>query len=211
MGDSMKHTAQQPDNDSDASLPGVANKGFTRKNLILIVGAVLLFFVVAGAATYFVLDFLQTRAQEVLDTGDINIEQPQETSPTPDPEVIVEPPSIPTSELFTFRDIFVSVIKPVRPGTPGAGVDATRVVEPDVLYLLNIVVEDGVRKAVLELNRTTHTLAEGEVIPGTPWMVRSIGDRTAVVAFGDAPITLSIGHGAIADPSEPGVITPVAK
>lgn len=207
----MKHTDQPIGAESGAGGSGAANKGFARKNLVIIVGAVLLFFVVAGAAAYFVLDFLETRAQEALDSADINIEQPQETSPTPDPEEIVEPPSIPTSELFTFRDIFVSVIKPVRPATPGAGVDATRVVEPDVLYLLNIVVEDGVRKAVLELNTTTHTLAEGEAITGTPWMVRSIGDRTAVVAFGDAPITLSIGHGAVADPSEPGVITPVAK
>lgn len=207
MGDMM--TDKMKFSSAEGAEEPSASKGFARNSLVLIVGGVLLFFVVAGAATFFVLDFLETRAQQAADGVDVVAEQPEATAPAPGLEEIVEPAAIPSSELFTFRDIFKPVIRPTFAATPGA--PANGAAESDVLYLINIIVEDGVSKAVVLLNGATHTLAAGESIPGTPWMVRSIGDGSAVVAFGDAPITLSIGHGALADPSQPGVITPVAK
>jgi len=204
MTDKMK-----VDSASGATQDASATKGFARKSLILIIGAVLLFFVVAGAATFFVLDFLETRAQQALDEIEVIVEQPAETSPTPVPEEIVEPAAIPSSELFTFRDIFKPVIRPSAAVTPGAVATGTAGV--DRLTLVNIVVEDGVPNVVVDLNGVTHTLAAGESIAGTPWMVRSIADRSATFAYGDASIRLAVGVGAVVDPNEPGVITPVGK
>ena len=208
MGDMMTDK-MKVDPASGATQDASATKGFARKSLILIIGAVLLFFVVAGAATFFVLDFLETRAQQALDEIEVIVEQPAETSPTPLPEEIVEPAAIPSSELFTFRDIFKPVIRPSAAVTPGAVATGTAGV--DRLTLVNIVVEDGVPNVVVDLNGVTHTLAAGESIAGTPWMVRSIADRSAIFAYGDASIRLAVGVGAVVDPNEPGVITPVGK
>ncbi|MCL5887336.1 MAG: chorismate synthase [Actinobacteria bacterium] len=151
-------------------------------------------------------DVMQAQA---LDEIEVIVEQPAETSPTPVPEEIVEPAAIPSSELFTFRDIFKPVIRPSAAVTPGAVATGTAGV--DRLTLVNIVVEDGVPNVVVDLNGVTHTLAAGESIAGTPWMVRSIADRSATFAYGDASIRLAVGVGAVVDPNEPGVITPVGK
>lgn len=180
--------------------------GFASNRIVIVVGAVVLVLLLAVAAVFLVLNFLRGTSEDVLQ----NLEPVviDETTPTAEVE-IVEPEPLPYAELFTFRDIFDPVLKPALVATPGQ--EATPTLDPDVLYLLNVVVEDGVSKALLELNATQHILAQGESIPGTPWLVQSINSGSVVMLFGDAPITLSIGHGVITDETAPGARVPIAK
>jgi len=197
--------------DVQASGSGAADttkSGSIPRGLPIIVGAVVLFLIVAGVAIVVILNYLTGQADPAQDNVVAEVSESAQATPAPVPEPIVEPAPIASTEIFTFRDIFQPVLRP-RVATPG--VDATATLQPDVLYLLNIVVEDGVQKAVLQLNEVAHTLAQGEAIAGTPWQVRTIADGSVVMTYGDAPVTLSIGHGVIADETVPGVMTPVAK
>lgn len=182
--------------------------------IALIAGAVVLFLVVAAVATVLVLNFLggESETDDALNTGPgSTVSTP--TVPTGTSEAVVEPGAVPASDLFTFRDIFDPVLKP-RPFQEATPSDETTGVvdsDPETLYLLNIVVEDGVAKALLEFNTTRHTLAEGETISGTPWQVLSIGSNSVVMLYGDSRITLSIGQGVTTDGSSPGSTTPTTK
>jgi len=185
---------------------GRAPFGFASNRIVIVVGAVVLVLLLAVAAAFLVLNFLRGTAEDILQ----NLEPVvvEETTPTAEVE-IVEPEPLRYTELFTFRDIFDPVLKPSLITAPGQ--EATPTLDPDVLYLLNVVVEDGVSRALLELNATQHTLAQGESIPGTPWLVQSINSGSVVMLFGDVPITLSIGQGVITDETAPGARVPIAK
>jgi hypothetical protein len=95
------------------------------------------------------------------------------------------------SEVFTPRDPFQPVILPAS-ALEGIGSEAT---DPDTLTLLEIIEENGVLKAVLQLGADKHTLSAGEIISGTPWQVVSVGSSSAVMMYGDTQITLTVGQG----------------
>lgn len=181
--------------------------------IALIAGAIVVVLVVATIAIVLVMNFLrgESGSDDVLNQGQGSTVS---TSTVPAAsEAITEPGKIPKSDLFTFRDIFEPVLKP-RPSQVATPSDeATGAVDgdPDTLYLLNIVVEDGVAKALLEFNQVRHTLAEGETISGTPWQVLSIGSNSVVMLYGDSRITLAIGQGVTTDDSSPGGTTPTTK
>lgn len=193
--------------ESSTASKGKTSFGFASNRIVIVVGAVVLVLLLAAAAVFLVLNFLRGAAEDVLQ----NLEPvtAEETTPTAAAEAPVEPGPLPYTELFTFRDIFDPVLKPSLVATPAQ--EATPALEPDVLYLLNVIVEDGVSRALLELNETQHTLAEGEPIPGTPWLAQSINADSVVMLFGDVPITLAIGHGVITDETAPGARVPIAK
>jgi hypothetical protein len=95
------------------------------------------------------------------------------------------------AEVFTPRDPFQQI---VLPASALAGTDATAD-DANTLTLLEIIDENGVRKAVLQLGATRYTLAAGESIGGTPWQVVSVGTSSAVMLYGDTQITLTVGQG----------------
>ena len=113
-------------------------------------------------------------------------------------------PPVANSEVFTFRDIFEPLLKPVpsqttTDGTNGTddtgGDDDATPTASDTLYLNDIVTEDGELKAVLELDGETYTLGPGEGIEGTPWEVLRITDTQVTMLYGDTQVTLTIGQG----------------
>jgi hypothetical protein len=179
--------------------------------IALIVGAVVVFLGIAAAAVFLLLGFLGGVATDVVQDA-IDSGQPASSvgtstvTPTLEP---IEPGDVPYGDLFTFRDIFEPVLKP----TPAVveTETATTPGEPDTLYLLNIIVEDGVPRAVLEFNGSEYILAEGEEIPGTPWQVLSVGSNSVVMLFGDSRVTLAIGQGVTTDSTSPGTSTPTTK
>jgi hypothetical protein len=108
-------------------------------------------------------------------------------------------PELANSAVFTFRNIFEPLLKPIPEPTP----DTTATPTPDTetpttkgtLYLTDIITEDGVLKAVLSLDDETYTLAVGERIPGTPWQVLRLTSSQVTMLFGDVQVTLGIGQG----------------
>jgi hypothetical protein len=95
------------------------------------------------------------------------------------------------SEVFTPRDPFTKILIPVSELTSG-GTDG------NTLTLIEIVTDNGVRKAVLTLGSTTYTKAAGERLDGTPWQVVSIGNSNVVMLYGDTQMTLTVGQGIVA-------------
>lgn len=205
--------AGQPVADTPAAGTKQAFLSTPNGRIALIAGAVVIFLAVAAVVAAVVFNFIG---------GDPQIDDPLTpapgsvvTTPAAPAATAVEPKMIPSSDIFTFRDIFDPVLKP-RPAeeeTPAVGaVGADGVaMDPDTLYLLNILVEDGVAKVLVEFNEAQHTLAEGEAISGTPWQVLSIGSDSAVMLYGDSRVTLSIGQGVTTDAGTPGAVTPVTK
>lgn len=181
------------------------------KTIALVVGLAVLAIVV-GVVAAVVLNVLDDKDDgPELDPRErgSQTEQTQETSGTPqvpqpvgdDLLVAKEPaPPVANDRVFTFRDIFQPLLKPlVTTDTTDPTVtptpDTVTPTAPDVLYLQNVVTEDGVLKAVLLLNGETYTLASGEVIPGTPWQVLSVSSTSVTMLYGDKQVTLTVGQG----------------
>jgi len=189
----------------DALLDPEQKPGFFASStgrIVLIVSAVLGFLMVAGIAVAVVMTFfLGNAAEDLLTSGTTPGGSGSTTATTAaDP---VEPDEVPLSDVFTFRDIFDPLLKPaaaVDDETSDGGSSETSETadgEAGTLYLQNIVVEDGVSKAVLLYNGTMYTLPQGGTIPGTPWQVLSIGSTSVVMLYGDSQISLSVGQGVV--------------
>lgn len=106
------------------------------------------------------------------------------------------------SEVFTFRNIFIPLLKPKpEPTAPATSTTTPSTTDTEtpyargVLYLDRIVTEEGVSKAVLRYNDTTYTLGPGEGIPGTPWEVVSVSSTSVTMLYGDVRVTLAVGQG----------------
>jgi hypothetical protein len=102
-------------------------------------------------------------------------------------------------EVFTFRDIFEPLLKEIAAETPATGgesvTDTETPMAENVLYVTDIVSEDGELKVVATLNGQSYTLGEGESIPGTPWKVLRITSTQVTFLYGDVLVYLSIGQG----------------
>ncbi|MHB9003203.1 MAG: hypothetical protein ACYC6C_03960 [Coriobacteriia bacterium] len=190
-----------------------ANPNFlstSRGKIIVIAAAVVGFLVIAGIVAALVFTFvIKDAAQDALTDGQISQVTTSTAPVADDAQIIVEPALVPLSDLFTFRDIFDPLLTPVVTGdgtgtgtgggTTGTGTDGTGTFTgvANTLYLLDIVVEDGVTKAVMSLNGAEYRLARGETIPDTPWQVLSIGSSSVVMLYGDSQVTLSVGQGVV--------------
>jgi len=181
--------------------PG-AKQGFfstSTGKIVLIVGAVLGFLAVAGVVVVVVMTFFLGNAVNEAITNGLGTATSQTATDTAQSEAMVpiEPSDIPLSDLFTFRDIFEPLVKPAPEVDASADASATPEGEAGTLYLLNIVVEDGVSKAVLLYNSTQYSLPQNGVVSGTPWQVVSIGSSSVVMLYGDSQISLSVGQGVV--------------
>lgn len=211
-------TPQSPEQDpveNETGLPPVPqDAGFlstTRGKAIAIVGALVVFLVIGGLAVAAFLAFFATETAEDTGTEITSTVGSTTTTTTAGEEgVSAEPGAVALSEVYTFRDIFDPLIETggtdqqggsgEQPG--GDGDSFTPQVEADTLFLQDIVVRDGVTRAVLIWNGTTYELAQGEVISGTPWQVLSIGSESVTMLYGDEQVVLIIGQG-ITTPTQP--------
>jgi hypothetical protein len=111
-------------------------------------------------------------------------------------------------QVFTFRDVFEPLLKPIKKpatggttgggGTPSGGTTTpvdTNDYSAGTLYLLDIVTEDGVMKAVMVWDQDEITLTEGQSISGTPWKVLDITANSVIMLYGDQQVTLTVGQG----------------
>lgn len=109
---------------------------------------------------------------------------------------------IANSEIFTFRDIFVPLIKPL-PAETGASSTGTSTTPTDTvtptsngtLYLDGVVTQNGVLMAQLRYNGASYTLGPGGVIPNSPWEVLRVSSSAVTMLYGDVQVTLSVGQG----------------
>ncbi|MHB1016471.1 MAG: hypothetical protein ACYC2X_01080 [Coriobacteriia bacterium] len=189
--------------------PGATKQGFfstPQGRIVAIVGGLLVLGIVAGVAAAIILN--------IVNSGDTAGELVPSTPPAASAETTASAPDATTveaagpaaevrnSEVFTFRNIFEPLIKPLpEPAvpTPGTGTPSTTDTETPyaqgVLYLERVVSEDGVSKAVLRYNGQTYTLAAGEGLPGTPWEVFSVSSTSVTMLYGDVRVTLAVGQG----------------
>lgn len=112
------------------------------------------------------------------------------SAPAAQPTDTVKPvATVALSEVFVPRDPFMRVVMPASALTTGETTDE------NTLTLMDIIEDNGVRKAVLQLGANSYTLAAGEVISGTPWQVVSVDTASVIMLYGDSQISLSLGQG----------------
>ena len=171
--------------------------------IVAIVGGLAVLGIIAGVVMAILLQGLTGE-----DPDDLLVQPatPGATAPSPvaTGTVVAASPAaeVAYSEVFTFRNIFIPLLKPkpepTAPATSTATPSTTDTETPyarGVLYLDRVVTEDGEMKAVLRYNDTTYTLGPGEGIPGTPWEVVSVSSTSVTMLYGDVRVTLAVGQG----------------
>lgn len=157
--------------------------------------------IIAGIAVAIVLYVFGSAAVEELES---QIQQPPAAQNGDDTqaggaEVPTPADELPNSAIFTFRDIFVPLIKPlVDPATTAGTTTTTDTVTPtatNTLYLDGVVTQDGVLTAQLRWNGASYTLAAGGAIPNSPWQVLRVSSTSVTMLYGDIQVTLSVGQG----------------
>ncbi|HEY5432149.1 MAG TPA: hypothetical protein VIL06_01925 [Coriobacteriia bacterium] len=177
----------------------------TAGKAVLIAGAVVVLIIIAAAVGWFVIGPSSLGGS----TGTPGQPTGVVTNPAPNAPAT---PSAPASSTvatvpvapITSRDVFTprnpfTVITAATTAASSAGsgtnTDASAL-DPDEVYLTDIVTVNGVRKAVIAYGGSTYTLAAGEVIPTTSdWKVEKVLTNSVVVLFGDVSVTLTPGQG----------------
>jgi hypothetical protein len=145
--------------------------------------------------------------------ADIEVRAPQtpaasESSGTASPTTGVgtKVTAVGNDQVFTFRDVFEPLLKPVNQTTTNTNTTtntSTTTTTPvdssdysaDTLYLIDIITEGGVQKAVMVWDKEEMKLAEGQSIVGTPWKVLDIRESSVIMLYGDQQVTLTVGQG----------------
>lgn len=165
----------------------------------ILVGA-LLVLVVLGIGGYFAFSFFMSKSGQPAPSTSTTSTSPSggTTSSTTTKSVpAVEAPEVPLSDVFTFRDIFVVTIEATTSATTSSTSSTTTssTTETNVLTLVSITEDNGVKVANLTWNGATYSLEAGESIPNSPWKVVSIGTDSVVMLYGDTTVTLTVGSG----------------
>ncbi|MRS13153.1 MAG: hypothetical protein EG823_08840 [Actinobacteria bacterium] len=157
--------------------------------------------IIAGVAVAIVLYVFGSQAVDQLEEL---AQQPAtstsgEATSTAGADVPAPAAELPNSEIFTFRDIFVPLLKPLTAATTtGTSTGTTDTVTPtssNTLYLDGVVTENGVLMAQLRWNGTSYSLAAGGTIPNSPWQVLRVSSTSVTMLYGDTQVTLSVGQG----------------
>jgi len=143
--------------------------------------------------------------------ADIVVRTPQtpaasESSETASPTTGVETKvtAVGNDQVFTFRDVFEPLLKPVKQTTTSTTTNtSTTTTTPvdandysaDTLYLVDIITEGGVQKAVMVWDKDEMKLAEGQSVSGTPWKVLDIRESSVIMLYGDQQVVLTVGQG----------------
>ena len=104
---------------------------------------------------------------------------------------------ITSRDVFTPRNPFTVIKVTVTAASTASNTDTeTSGLDPDEVYLTDIVTVNGVREAVIAYGGSTYTLAAGELIPTTTdWKVEKVLSNSVVILFGDVSVTLTPGQG----------------
>lgn len=171
--------------------------------IVVIVAAVAGLLVVGGIVLAIVLfTFGQKSAEQAaVDNLNASLNAPQAVAATSSVETTapvtgnVQVVPVTNSDVFTARDPFEPVIKPLPEVTTTPSVPATGSADWNTLVLENIVTSNGVLTAILKWNGSTYTAVAGQQLDSSPWQVLSITKTTATMLYGDVQVTLSIGEG----------------
>ena len=162
--------------------------------IVLIVGGVTVLLVILAVVVMVLLGTLASSPASPGPGVTPGTAQPgAETSGSVEATVVTPPEVRPVKniEVFSPRDPFEQVEFPRFASTDeGEGSE-----ERGVLSLIDIVTEDGVRKAVLRLDGVTYTVGAGQRLGNTPWQVQSVSSTSVRMLYGDEGITLSLGQG----------------
>ena len=202
MVDETTPTESQFDTIGTAPLLEAAESTPRTPNLALIVGAIVAFLVVAGLVAAAVFVFVLGGDDDGLVVDPVM--SPVVTTSTVDPALgePVEPAPVALSTVFTFRDIFDPLIKPLpeesETASPTPSPDGTPATDETtfpqgMLVLLDVVTEGDGYAGVFSWNGSVYTLSPGERIPDSPWQLVSASPSEAVMLYGDVRVTLTIG------------------
>lgn len=198
MSDDLTRIAPDPISgriaEIDLTRPGTRPKSRHAK---LIVGAALLIGVALAAGAVFLL-FGQGASTDSSDSF-VAVAQngtpPASTTSPPSGSTPQPPSEVAIDEVFTFRDIFVPLVKPAtssqtstQPPTP-TGTNSS-----NTILLQDITVENGENTVVLVWNGTTYHSQEGDQIDSSAWKVLQIGTDSVVMLYGDTQVVLSVGQ-----------------
>jgi hypothetical protein len=179
-----------------------ATKGSSRSGLGTIVLALAGLAIVGGVIAALVLFVFADKP------ADIEVRTPEKpaasqpagtTSPAAPQSATVTP--VRNDQVFTFRDVFEPLLKPInKPTASTTTTTSTAIVDTsdysaNTLYLIGIVTEDGVMKAVLVWDQAEMKLAEGQSISGTPWKVLGVRETSVIMLYGDQQVVLTVGQG----------------
>ena len=212
MDDDLTPMEQAPELDTYAAPPKRSRAVASSKRGRLVVGALLFVFVVAAAAVLFLLFSQSSSAPSGSDVAAAPAapggELAQATTPAPEAaDVPAEPAQVPLTEVFTFRDIFESLVTPAS--TTGSSGDAGTTTTPggdsgtdgngsgasaNSILLQDITVENGEPTAVIVWEGQTYNAQEGDQIGDSPWQVLDIRESSVVMLYGDTQVVLSVGQ-----------------
>lgn len=211
MVDDLTPMGSAPSGENPPAAVGDEKPGFLSTaagKVAVIAAAVFAFLAIAGIVVFVVITFffsdsasdsVQQVASDVTSSQSVDGSSGEATAAP-----IVEPSAVSLSSIFTFRDVFDPLIElkvdqtstETSTTTDGTTTDGTIFTgEQDTLYLTDVVVENGESLAVLFLNGQTYSLAEGQGISGTPWLVLNIDSDSVTMLYGDSQVTLVVGQG----------------
>ena len=171
---------------------------------VLIAGAVVVLVIIAAAVGWFVIGPSSlggptgTPGQP---TGAVTNPAPSApgTSSVATSSTVTTLPVAPITsrDVFTPRNPFTVIKVTVTAASTASNTDTeTSGLDPDEVYLTDIVTVNGVREAVIAYGGSTYTLAAGELIPTTTdWKVEKVLSNSVVILFGDVSVTLTPGQG----------------
>ncbi len=195
-------------NATEAVVESPEKKGFLSTSGGRIVAIIVGLGVLAAIGTAAVLIVLYVFGNQVVDQIEDQIQTPGTVESTATVTEVVTPVAtgpaaeVANSEVFTFRNIFEPLLKPLTatasPAEGAAGVTTTDTVTPttsNTLYLDGVVTQDGVLMAQLRWNGQSYTLGANGVIPNSPWQVLRVSSTSVVMLYGENQVTLSVGQG----------------
>ncbi len=191
--------------------PAPPQRSGRRRSSLLAIGAVALVIVLVVVLVVLIGRGMMGSGSETEDTASAAAQTAQTAAPpataaTPPPP---EPAQVPLTDVFTFRDIFVPVVKPASTTDGGSGngggteptstggsgeTSETAGLPANTLLLQDITVSDGEPTAVLVWNGTTYNANEGDQVDDSPWQVLEIRDSSVVMLYGDTQVVLSVGQ-----------------
>lgn len=189
------------------AMPPTPRRDFasSKRGKLVVVGGLFALIVVVAAALFFLFGQVSpSPSGDGIATGPSSAAaqtvQPSTTATTT-ATAADAPAQVPLTEVFTFRDIFEPLIKPVSTSTNTSG-DSTQTADNDngsgasanSILLQDVTVEDGVPTAVVVWEGETYHVQEGDQIDGSPWQVLDIEDSSVVMLFGDTQVVLSVGQ-----------------
>lgn len=191
-------------------MPEQPRDGFasSKRGKLVVIGGVFALIVVVAAAVFFLFGQVSpSPSGSGIATGPSSaaaetVQTPATTSTTA--AAAEAPAQVPLTEVFTFRDIFEPLVKPVSTSTDtgessettttGSSNDNGSGASANSILLQDVTVEDGEPTAVVVWEGETYHLQEGDQVDGSPWEVLDIRDSSVVMLYGDTQVVLSVGQ-----------------